>query len=120
MSLEKKNDSLLEEIYRVLAVSVRAFRVELFDNGGKCNQGAPMSDLTTVAAEFKKWKGNLSYCRYPEPLWAKAYELTNSHSLQAIASALGVSVHYLERKFAKRSKRVTFASVQATPSPAPT
>jgi AraC-like DNA-binding protein len=78
-----------------------------------------MSDLTNLAAEFKKWKGDLSYCRYPEHLWKKAYQLTDTHSLQAIASALGMSVQYLERKFAKRSKTVTFASVQVSPTPTP-
>lgn len=78
-----------------------------------------MSDLTTVAADFKKWKGNLTYCRYPEHLWEKAHHLTNSHSLQAIASALGMSVQYLEGKFAKRSNPVTFASVQVASSSAP-
>ncbi|MFZ0565006.1 MAG: hypothetical protein WAM28_02285 [Chlamydiales bacterium] len=78
-----------------------------------------MSDLTTVADEFKKWKGSLSYCRYPEHLWKKAYQLTNNHPLETIASALGMSVQYIERKFAKRSQPVSFASVQVTPSPAP-
>jgi AraC-like DNA-binding protein len=78
-----------------------------------------MSDLDAVAAEFKKWKGNLSYCRYPAHLWDKAHLLTEHYPLQDIASALGVSIQYLERKFANRTKSITFASVQVTTLPAP-
>ena len=63
-----------------------------------------MSDLQAVATEFKKWKGNLSYCRYPTKLWDQAYKLTERYSLQTIASALGITVQYLERKFSKRAK----------------
>jgi hypothetical protein len=84
---------------------------------GQINKEDPMSDLDTVAAEFKKLKGNLSYCRYPEHLWDKAFQLTTHHPLQAIASALGMSVHYLKRKCAHRGKSITFASVQVAPAP---
>jgi hypothetical protein len=76
-----------------------------------------MSDLQAVAAEFKKWKGNLPYCRYPIELWDKAYKLTEQYPLQTIASALGSTVQYLERKFSKRTKPITFASIQVTDSP---
>lgn len=76
-----------------------------------------MSDLQALAEEFKRWKGSLSYCRYPTHLWEKAYNLTSHYSLQTIAEALGMSMHYLERKFSKREKPITFASVQVTASP---
>lgn len=78
-----------------------------------------MSDLQAVAAEFKKWKGNLTYCRYPEHLWDKAYQLTEHYPLQTIASALDISVQRLEHKFANRRKAITFASVQVAAMPAP-
>jgi AraC-like DNA-binding protein len=77
-----------------------------------------MSDLEAIAAEFKKYKGNLSHCRYPAHLWDRVYQLANHYSLHSIASAIGVSVHYLERKFATRAKSITFASVQVAALPA--
>jgi hypothetical protein len=46
-----------------------------------------MSDLDAVAAEFKKWKGNLSYCRYPAHLWDKAHLLTEHYPLQKLKTA---------------------------------
>jgi AraC-like DNA-binding protein len=77
-----------------------------------------MSDLEAVAAEFKKYKGNLSHCRYPAHLWDRVYQLANHYSLHSIASAIGMSVHYLERKFATRAKSITFASMQVASLPA--
>lgn len=82
--------------------------------GANLTKETPMSDLQAIAAEFKKWKGNLSYCRYPAHLWDQAYKLTERYSLQTIASALGTTVHYLERKFSSRVKPITFASLQVT------
>lgn len=76
-----------------------------------------MSDLAAVAAEFKKWKGSLSYCRYPDHLWEKVYALTDRYPLKDIASALGIRVANLKSKFANR-KPITFASVQISPLPA--
>ena len=76
-----------------------------------------MSDLQTIAAEFKQWKGDLPYCRYPIELWNKAYRLTEQYPLQTIASALGMTVRYLERKFSNRTKPITFASIQVTEPP---
>jgi hypothetical protein len=61
-----------------------------------------MSDLQALAHEFKKWKGNLGNCRYPNHLWDKAYQLNEHYSLQTIASTLGVNEHYLKRKFSER------------------
>jgi hypothetical protein len=87
------------------------------DNGAKLNKESSMSDLESIAAEFKKYKGNLSYCRYPAHLWDKVYQLAGQHSLQSIAIALGMSIPYLERKFAKRAKPITFTSVQVTNLP---
>ena len=75
-----------------------------------------MSDLIAIAEEFKKWKGNLSYCRYPSHLWEQVYAIKDLYPIKAIASALGMSIQYLERKFAARPKTVTFASVQVTAS----
>lgn len=78
-----------------------------------------MSDLTAIAEEFKKWKGNLSHCRYPSHLWEQVYAIKDRYPIKAIASALGMSVQYLERKFAARPKAVSFASVQVTALPDP-
>jgi hypothetical protein len=76
-----------------------------------------MSDLQTLSEEFKKWKGDLAYCRYPTHLWDKAYALTAYYPLKTIAEALGTSIPHLKRKFSNREKPVTFASLQITASP---
>jgi AraC-like DNA-binding protein len=71
-----------------------------------------MSDLQALAQEFKKWKGSLGHCRYPNHLWDKAHQLKECYSLRTIASTLGVNEHYLKRKFSERDKPITFAPVQ--------
>ena len=71
-----------------------------------------MSDLQALAHEFKKWKGNLGNCRYPNHLWDKAHQLKERYSLQTIASTLAINEHYLKRKFSERDNSLTFASVQ--------
>lgn len=71
-----------------------------------------MSDLQALVHAFKKWKGNLSNCRYPNHLWDKAHQLKEHYSLETIASALDVNEHYLKRKFSERDKPITFAPVQ--------
>jgi hypothetical protein len=73
-----------------------------------------MSELQAVVAEFKKWKGDLPYCRYPDNLWDKAYQLTDHYPIKTIASALGMSVTRLERKFANRN-RPTVREAAASP-----
>jgi hypothetical protein len=76
-----------------------------------------MSDSEAIALEFKKWKGNLTHCRYPQHLWEEIYQLKDRYPLEAIAAALGTTPCYLKRKFSKWKKPVTFASVQVTSSP---
>ena len=76
-----------------------------------------MSDLEAVAAEFKRWKGSLSYCRYPSHLWDKAYELRERYPLETIATALGVNALHLKHKFSDRANSITFAPLQVTESP---
>ena len=76
-----------------------------------------MSDLQALSEECKKWKGNLSSCRYPAHLWDKAYALTAHYPLKTIAEAMATSIPSLKRKFSTREKPVTFASVQITALP---
>jgi hypothetical protein len=85
--------------------------------GIKFKQETLMSDLDSVAEEFKKWRGSLSYCRYPQHLWDKAHKLTEHYPLKIIASALGINVQYLKSKFSHREKPIAFASVQVTSLP---
>lgn len=76
-----------------------------------------MSELENLVAEFKKWRGNRSRCRYPANLWVKACKLAEHYPLLTIAKALEINAQSLKRQC--QAKPISFAAVQVTAIPHP-
>jgi hypothetical protein len=73
-----------------------------------------MNDLETLSKQFKDWRGDRRYYRYPKHFWDEIRQLAKHYTIADIAVAFGISHQYLKQKIHNDSSPMSFASLNVT------
>jgi hypothetical protein len=78
-----------------------------------------MEDLEIFAIQFKQWRGDSKYLRYPSHFWEQIKRFIQHYGIKVVAETIGVNPSYLRHKVRneKQSEPITFAPLQITSFP---